>query len=113
MPVLIWFTKGQGRITVAGVTSGYGAHNAIFLPPGTMHGFDMVGQVFGSVLFLPRDSGLPWPEEPLHLRLRDARRQAELTGLIDTLERESTGTDLAPFQPSAPSRRRLRRRGVM
>ena len=30
---LLWFTKGQGRITVAGVTRGYTANNAIFIPP--------------------------------------------------------------------------------
>ncbi len=24
-PLLLWFTRGQGRITVAGVTRGYGA----------------------------------------------------------------------------------------
>ena len=28
-PVLLWFTRGQGRITVGGITRGYGAHNAI------------------------------------------------------------------------------------
>ena len=33
-PCLLWFTKGQGRITIAGVTRGYTAHNAIFIPAG-------------------------------------------------------------------------------
>jgi AraC-like DNA-binding protein len=95
-PLLLWFTKGQGRITVAGTTRGYGPHNAIFVPQGTMHGFDMLGQVFGQALFLPRDGGgLFWPEEPLHLRLREVRSQAELTGLLDTLERELQGDDPA------------------
>lgn len=87
-PVLIWFTRGQGRITAAGVKRGYGAHNAIFLPAGTMHGFDTIGQVFGTVLHLPRVSGNPWPETPVHLRIRDAQPQAELTALIDGIERE-------------------------
>ena len=32
---------------MAGVTRGYGPHNAIFVPAGTMHGFDMLGQVLG------------------------------------------------------------------
>lgn len=99
VPLLLWFTKGQGRITVAGLTRGYGPHNAIFLPAGTMHGFDMLGQVFGHALFLPRDdAGLSWPDEPLHLRLRDVRVQTDLTGLLETLERELQGTDAASLR---------------
>ena len=95
-PLLLWFTKGQGRITMAGSTRGYGPHNAIFLPAGTMHGFDMLGQVFGHALFLPRDGGgLLWPDEPVHLRLRDVRIQSELTSLLETLERELTNGDAA------------------
>lgn len=87
-PVLIWFTRGQGRITVSGIRRGYGAHNAVFLPPGTMHGFDMVGQVYGHVVFFSDDPELGLPQAPLHLRVREARRQAELTGLIDQLAAE-------------------------
>jgi AraC-like DNA-binding protein len=87
-PVLIWFTRGQGRITVAGRTRGYGPHNAVFLPAGTMHGFDMVGQVIGSILHFPRESASELPDEPMHLRLRDAQSQAELTAMIDAMERE-------------------------
>lgn len=95
-PLLLWFTKGQGRITVAGVTRGYGPHNAVFVPAGTMHGFDMLGQVFGQALFLPRDgAGMFWPDKPLHLRLREVRVQSDLTGLLDTLERELQSDDPA------------------
>lgn len=87
-PVLLWFTRGQGRITLAGNTRGYGAHNAIFLPPNTMHGFVMTGQVFGSVVYFPRSLDLALPPEALHLRFREAQQQAELTALIDNLQRE-------------------------
>lgn len=92
-PVLLWFTRGSGRITMNGTTRGYGAHNAIFLPPGTMHGFDMAGQVLGFAVFLPPDPALDWPEEPLHLRCREGRLQAELTGLIEQLERATAAPD--------------------
>ena len=87
-PVLLWFTRGQGRITAAGVTQGYGAHNAVWLPAGTMHGFEASAQVFGSAVFLPPALGESLPADTVHLRLRDAQRQAELTGLIDALARE-------------------------
>lgn len=90
-PVLIWFTRGQGRITVSGVTRGYGPHNLVFLPAGTMHGFDTPGQVFGSVVFLPPDPALMLPDQALHLRFRDSTQQNELTGLIDALAREIEG----------------------
>lgn len=92
-PVLLWFTRGSGRITLNGTTRGYGPHNAIFLPAGTMHGFDMLGQVLGFAVFLPSDPSLDWPEEALHLRCREGRLQAELTGLIELLERASGNND--------------------
>lgn len=88
-PVLLWFTKGQGRITVSGVTRGYGAHNAIFLPAGTMHGFDTLGRVFGSVVFFPNDPDLDLPVEPCHLRFREATLQAQLTAMVDNIHRET------------------------
>jgi AraC family transcriptional activator of pobA len=88
-PVLLWFTKGQGRITVAGITRGYGAHNAIFLPAGTMHGFNTLGQVFGSVLYFPNDPELDLPNEPQHLRFREAHHQAHLITLVDNIQREA------------------------
>jgi hypothetical protein len=58
-PFLLWFTRGQGRITVNGVTRGYGPHNAVFIPAGTMHGFDMVGNRprSGDLLSARRRSG--------------------------------------------------------
>lgn len=87
-PVLLWFTKGQGRITVAGVTRGYGPHNAIFLPAGTMHGFNTLGQVFGSVVYFPNDISLDLPNEPQHLRFRDARQQSYLSALIEQIQQE-------------------------
>jgi len=86
---LLWFTRGQGRITVGGVTRGYGSHNALFIPAGTMHGFEMTPQVYGSALFFGRNHGLHLPEAPRHLRIRDAMAQAEITGLLEQLQREA------------------------
>lgn len=87
-PVLLWFTRGQGRITVAGVTRGYGTHNAIFIPAGTMHGFELGAQVFGTAVFFGRGSNVTLPGEPLHLRVRDTAPQAELSGILDAIQRE-------------------------
>lgn len=100
-PSLIWFTRGQGRLTVAGQSGGYGAHNAVFLPAGTMHGFTSSAPVLGSVVLLPVGESHRWPSEPLHLRLREVRLQRELTGLIDALDRECQSD--APFSDEAAS----------
>ena len=82
-PVLLWVTRGQGRLTIAGRTCGYGPHNLVFLPPRTMHGFSTMGPVLGSLVFLPDDPMFDWPVEALHLRLNDVQRQRELTAMID------------------------------
>ena len=87
-PMLLWFTRGQGRLTLAGVTRGFGAHNAVFVPAGTMLSFELSGQVYGHALFFPDDTDLPLPEEPQHLRFRDAIEHGELTSLIDNIQRE-------------------------
>lgn len=87
-PCLLWFTKGQGRITVAGVTRGYTAHNAIFIPAGVMHGFEVGPQVFGTAVFFGRDSKVQLPKEPLHLRIREVHAQQELNIMLDMIQRE-------------------------
>lgn len=87
-PVLIWFTRGQGRITVGGVTRGYGAHNAVFLPAGVMHGYEVGPQTHGTVVFFGRGAPVALPGEPQHLRIREVAPQAELSGLIDNIQRE-------------------------
>lgn len=87
-PCLLWFTKGQGRITISGVTRGYTAHNAIFIPAGVMHGFEVGPQVFGSAVFFGKSSTVTLPAEPLHLRIREVHAQQELNVMLDMIQRE-------------------------
>jgi AraC-like DNA-binding protein len=87
-PTFLWFTRGQGRITISGVTRGFGAHNLIFMPARTMYGFESIAQTYGSIVHLPDDATLSFPSEPLHLRFRDAVQQNEITGMIEALSRE-------------------------
>lgn len=91
-PLLLWFTRGQGRITVGGITRGYGPHNAIFIPAGTMHGFEASAHVFGTACFFGNGCDLPLPHAPVHLRVRDSAPQAELTALLDSVLKESEGS---------------------
>jgi AraC family transcriptional regulator, transcriptional activator of pobA len=87
-PRLIFFYKGQGRITVAGLTAGYGPNNLIFLPAHTMYGFDAGPTTFGQMLTIPQAMASDWPEEHTHLRLRDVHAQKEIALHFDNLERE-------------------------
>ncbi len=87
-PCLLWFTKGQGRITIAGMTRGYTAHNAILIPAGVMHGFEVGPQVFGTAVFFGKNSTVTLPTEPLHLRIREVHAQQELNVMLDMIQRE-------------------------
>jgi AraC family transcriptional regulator, transcriptional activator of pobA len=89
--VLLWFTQGQGRITIAGTTRGYGPHNAIFIPPGTIHGFEVTSRVQGTAVFFGRDHGLDLPQTAHVLRLRDPVSQKELNGILESIHREVEG----------------------
>ena len=87
-PMLLWFTKGQGRITLAGVTRGYTAHNAVFIPAGVMHGFEVGPQVFGTAVFFGRDCPIPLPQTPQLLRIREVHAQQEVNVILDMILRE-------------------------
>lgn len=87
-PCFLWFTKGQGRITIAGMTRGYTAHNAIYIPAGVMHGFEVGQQVFGTAVFFGRDASVTLPATPQHLRIREVHAQQDLNMLLDMIQRE-------------------------
>jgi AraC family transcriptional regulator, transcriptional activator of pobA len=87
-PRLLYISRGQGRITVAGLTSGYGPNNLIFIPAHTMYGFELGPTAYGLMLAIPAAMADEWPEESVHLRLRDVVAQKDIATLFDNLERE-------------------------
>lgn len=87
-PRLLFIGKGHGRITIAGLTSGYGPNNLIFIPAHTMYGFEVGPTVFGQMISIPGAMASEWPDEPVHLRMRDVSAQKEFAHIIDGLERE-------------------------
>ena len=87
-PRLIFITRGQGRITVAGMTSGYGPNNLIFVPGHVMYGYETSPSVFGSMLAIPKAMADEWPDHPVHLRIRDVHGQTEAVRMFESLERE-------------------------
>ncbi len=91
-PRLIFINKGQGRITVAGLTSGYGPNNLIFIPAHVMYGYEVGPTTHGHMLQIPAAMAPEWPEDQVHLRLRDVAAQKEIAALFDNLERELGST---------------------
>jgi AraC family transcriptional activator of pobA len=90
-PVFLWFTHGQGRISIAGSSRGFHPHNAIFIPAGVMHSFQAMTRVQGMAVYFGKRHELDLPDVPLHLRLRDATSHAEVGQMIDAMQRELDG----------------------
>ncbi|MHA6324060.1 helix-turn-helix transcriptional regulator [Roseivivax sp. CAU 1753] len=86
--LLVWITRGQGRVTISGVRRGLGAHNALFLPAGTLLALDLGPQTLAQVVQAPAGLMMPRDRQPLHLRCRDSLPQAELTAQIEDMQRE-------------------------
>ncbi|WP_246032435.1 helix-turn-helix transcriptional regulator [Thalassobius vesicularis] len=86
--LLLWVTKGQGLATLQGIRRGVGAHNAFYIPAGTLFSMDLGRTGFGIAVRIPHDPSLALVDTPLLLRVRDVHAQSELTGLLDNLQRE-------------------------
>lgn len=98
---LIWQTRGQSRCIIDGVRRGVGVHNALAIPAGTMFSLELNKQNFGMVCLIPAGGPLLMPDTPVLLRIRDVQNQAELTGILESMQREqNTGR---PFMDEALS----------
>ncbi|OSP53645.1 hypothetical protein [Pseudoruegeria sp. SK021] len=90
VPVLFWFTGGQGRISVNGTLRGYTSHNAIFLPANTSHACEAMGRTQGTALFFGGRTELSGPSEMLHLRLSTIQQQTEMNQLVENFRQDCT-----------------------
>jgi len=97
--ILLWITRGQGRMILQGLRSGIGTHNAVFVPAGTLLAVELGKQGFGLAVHLPRRADMGLPEEPQHLRIRDVQAQAEISVVLDVMQREQTAN--RPFADEA------------
>jgi len=85
---LYWITRGQGRITVNGITRGYGPNTAVFVPADRQMALELPAQLQGIELSLPQEADLGVPADPFHLRISDIEAQASLTSHLEKIERE-------------------------
>ncbi len=86
--LLLWITRGQGRLLLHGLRRGFGAHNAIFIPAGKLLAIETGRHIQGQALIIPNDGRVLLPDRTQQLRLQDGLAQAELTGLLEDLRRE-------------------------
>lgn len=85
---LYWITRGQGRVTIRGVTRGFGPNTAIFLPAGTQFAIELPAQLQGVEFTLPAENALAMPLSPFQRRVTTIEGQASLTGHLERVERE-------------------------
>lgn len=86
--LLIWITRGQGLMLLDGIRRGLGAHNAVFVPAGTLFSMELGRQSVLQALRISAGSALRLPQSAVLLRIREVQAQSELTGLIDAITRE-------------------------
>lgn len=85
---LLWQTRGQSRCIVEGQRRGLGVHNALVIPAGSLFSLELNKQNFGLVCLLPAGGSILMPDEPSLLRIREVQSQAELTSILEAMQRE-------------------------
>ncbi|GGE27206.1 transcriptional regulator [Primorskyibacter flagellatus] len=88
--LFLWITKGQGRATILGKRRGIGAHNALYIPAGTLMSLDLGKQVYGIAVDLPAHEAGIMPKDVQHIRVRDVMAQNEVTAILDNMQREQS-----------------------
>lgn len=88
--LFLWLTRGQGRATILGKRRGVGAHNALFIPAGTLMAMELGKQCYGVAVDLPAHETGIWPDTPQHIRVRDVMAQNEVTAILDNMQREQS-----------------------
>lgn len=96
-----WINRGTGRVQVDGSPRGFGPNTVIFIPAGTVHGFEFNPSSAGWVATMSKTSPLPvpLPESPVQFMLLQREDQAAVTSICDEISREqastASGKDLA------------------
>ncbi|MBY5932800.1 AraC family transcriptional regulator [Tateyamaria omphalii] len=88
--VVIWVTRGQGRLLLNGTRRGVGTHNALTIPPHTLFSLDLGRQGVGMAALIPDGTEVRLPIGPRQLRIRDVDAIGELTGIFEAAHRETT-----------------------
>ncbi|AZV80418.1 AraC family transcriptional regulator [Parasedimentitalea marina] len=88
--ILIWITRGQGRMLMNGARRGFGPHNALYVPAGGLMSLEMGRGCLGQALLVPASNAIALPHRPQHLRINNLSEQSSLTALLDVMQREQS-----------------------
>lgn len=91
--LLIWITRGQGRLLMDGQCRGFGPHTAICIPARTLFALELGRQSIGQVLRVGEALPCNLPETPMQIRVSDMQEQARLNTLFDAIQREQQIND--------------------
>ncbi|MEP2715408.1 helix-turn-helix transcriptional regulator [Pseudophaeobacter sp.] len=89
--LLIWVTRGQGRMMMEGKQRGFSTHNAMFFPARSLWSVEFGRQCIGQALRIPVSAPVATPDKPLHLKISEAREQAQLNALLEAMMQEQMG----------------------
>ncbi|MEL6464497.1 MAG: AraC family transcriptional regulator [Pseudomonadota bacterium] len=88
--LVMWITRGQGRLLLNGTRRGVGTHNALIVPPQTLFSLELGRQGTGMVAMIPDGAEFRLPSAPRQLRIREVAAINEMTSLFDAAHREAT-----------------------
>ncbi len=88
--LLIWITRGQGRLLLDGQRRGVGTHNAIVVPARHLFALDLGRQGVGQAVIVPEGCQILFPQMPRLLRIREVSAMSELTVLMEAATREQS-----------------------
>ena len=97
--LLIWMTRGQGRLLLNGTRRGVGTNNLISVPPNTLFALDLGRQSMGQIIEIPDGTEIRLPQTPRQLRVLDTTAISELANLYEAASREASQS--RPFSQDA------------
>lgn len=90
--LLIWITRGHGRICLNGQQRGFSPNTAICIPAGTLWSADFTRQSLGQVLIMTGPLAEPFPNEPIVRRFNTLQDQTYLAAQFEAISREQQAT---------------------
>jgi AraC family transcriptional activator of pobA len=91
--LVIWITRGQGRVLLDGQCRGFGPHTALCIPARTLFSLELGRQCIGQVLRIGEDIPCGLPETPMQIRINDMQEQGRINALFDAALREQQVAD--------------------
>ncbi len=86
--LLIWISRGQGRVLVDGTHHSFCAHHVIFVPAGTLWSMQCGPHTFGSCLTLPTGVRSHILNRPVVRRIGELSEHSHISTLFEQIQRE-------------------------